>query len=57
MNMKYKILVTRISYSSIEFDVDAENEVEARENALDAAANTVFSEGNADYETEIIAKG
>lgn len=55
--MKYKILVTRISYSSIEFDVDAENEVEARENALDAAANTVFSEGNADYETEIIAKG
>ena len=55
--MKYKILVTRISYSSIEFDVEAENEVEARDKALDDAANTVFSEGSADYETEIIAKG
>lgn len=54
--MKYKILVTRIAYSSIEFDVEAENEVEAREKALDKAYNTEFSEGNADYETEIISK-
>jgi hypothetical protein len=56
MNMKYKVSVTRISYASKEFEVEAENEIEAKNNALDKAYNTVFSEDSADYESEIIAK-
>ena len=54
--MKYKVSVTRISYASNEFEVEAENEIEAKNNALDKAYNTVFGEDNADYEYEIIAK-
>lgn len=53
---KFKILVTRIAYSSKEFEVEAENEAQAEDKALDEAYNTSFSEGCADYETEIISK-
>lgn len=55
--MKYKVLVTRTSYSSIEFEVEADNAAQAKDKALDEAYNTSFSEGGADYEAEIIAKG
>ena len=56
LSMKYKVSVTRISYASKEFEVEAENEMEAKNNALDKAYNTVFGEDGADYEYEIIAK-
>lgn len=54
--MKYKVLVTRISYSSMEFEVDAERAAEAEDKALDCAANYAFSEGSADYEVERVSK-
>lgn len=52
---KYTVLVTRISYSSIEVEVEADNAAQAEDKALDEAYNTSFSEGSADYETEILS--
>lgn len=54
--MKYKVEVTRISYSSQVFEVEADCEAEAQDAALDKACNTVFSEGDADYEIESVTK-
>ena len=54
--MKYKVEVTRISYSSQVFEVEADCEAEAQDAALDKACNTVFTEGDADYEIESVTK-
>ena len=51
--MKYEVEVTRISYSTLTFTVDAANEEEAQEFAMDEAYNTVFyNENTADYQIE-----
>ena len=55
--MKYKYLVTRIAYSSIEVEVEADNDAQAEEKALDKSCNTCFpTEYYADYETELISR-
>ena len=51
--MKYDVEVTRISYSTITFTVDAADEEEAQELAMDEAYNTGFyNEHSAEYEIE-----
>ena len=51
--MKYEVEVTRISYSTIAFTVDAASEEEAQELAMDEAYNTSFyDEDSANYEIE-----
>ena len=40
--MKYDVEITRISYSTVTFTVDAASEEEAQELAMNEAYNTVF---------------
>ena len=47
--MKYEVEITRISYSTLTFGVEAEDEIQARLIALEQAANTGWSEDYADY--------
>lgn len=46
--MRYEIEITRVSYSTLTFGVEANSEEEAREKALDEARNTSFDEDDAD---------
>lgn len=49
--MRYEIEITRVSYSTLTFGVEANSEKEAREKALDEARNTSFDEdGLRDYQ-------
>lgn len=48
--MRYEVEITRVSYSTLTFGVEANSEKEAREKALDEARNTSFDEDDADYE-------
>lgn len=49
--MKYDVEITRISYSTVTFTVDAADEGEAQELAMNEAYNTVFyDEDSAEYE-------
>ena len=48
--MRYEIEITRVSYSTLTFGVEANSEKEAPEKALDEARNTSFDEDDADYE-------
>lgn len=50
--MKYEVEVTRISYSTVTFTVDAANEEEAKDLAMDEAYNTSFDEDTAEYEID-----
>lgn len=51
--MKYDVEVTRISYSTVTFTVDAASEEEAQELAMNEAYNTVFyDEYTAEYEID-----
>ena len=50
--MKYDVEVTRISYSTVTFTVDAASEEEAKELAMDEAYNTSFDEDTAEYEID-----
>lgn len=51
--MKYEVEVTRISYFTLTFTVDAANEEEAQELTMNEAYNTVFyNENTADYQIE-----
>ena len=52
--MKYEVNVSRIGYASARFRVEAENEIEAKEKAIDQAGNYDFSEGDAEYECESV---
>jgi len=54
--MKYDVEITRISYSTITFTVDAENEEEAKDLAMDEAYNTGFGEDTAEYEIDGVYK-
>lgn len=50
--MKYRVEITRASYSTKTFEVEAENQEQAQQLALDDAYNTVFDEDYADYSIE-----
>lgn len=50
--MKYEVEITRISYSTITFGVEANSKEEAEEKAMDEAYNTSFDEDTADYEID-----
>ena len=49
---KYEVLVSRISYASRNFIVEASNEKEAKMLALDEAGGHEFSEHDADYKVD-----
>lgn len=51
----FTVNVTRVSTSTKTFTVEATSEEEAKDLAVDQAANTVFSEQNAEYQAEIIS--
>jgi hypothetical protein len=53
---RFLIDVTRTSFSSNEFVVEAANENEAVNKALEIAGNTDFGSGNAEYEITHIKK-
>ena len=50
--MKYEVEITRISYSTITFGVEANSKEEGEEKAMDEAYNTSFDEDTADYEID-----
>lgn len=50
--MRYEVEITRVSYSTLTFGVEASSEEEAQEKALDEACNTSFDEDTADYEID-----
>jgi hypothetical protein len=47
--MKYEVEITRISYSTLTFGVEANSQEEAEDLAMDMAYNTSFDEDTADY--------
>jgi hypothetical protein len=49
---KYTVSVVRTAYACMDIEVEAENEKEAREKALEEAGNHVFNEHDADYLTD-----
>ena len=51
---KYSIEITRISYATSTFEIEAENEDTAIELAMDEAYNTSFDEDTANYEVESV---
>lgn len=51
---KYDVLISRTGYSSRRFEVEAENETEAEEKAMDMAGDYEFSEGDAEYNCESV---
>lgn len=50
--MRYEVEITRVSYSTLTFGVEANSEEEAQEKALDEACNTSFDEDDANYEID-----
>ena len=50
--MKYEVEITRVSYSTLTFGVEAKSEAEARLIAIEQASNTGWSEDYADYEVD-----
>lgn len=50
--MRYEVEITRVSYSTLTFGVEANSREEAEEKAMDEAYNTSFDEDNADYEVQ-----
>ena len=50
--MRYEVEITRVSYSTLTFGVEANSEEEAQEKALDEAYNTSFDEDDANYEID-----
>lgn len=50
--MKYDVEITRISYATITFTVEASSEEEAKDLAMDEAYNTSFDEDTAEYEID-----
>lgn len=50
--MRYEVEITRVSYSTLTFGVEANSEEEAKEKAMDEAYNTSFDEDSADYEID-----
>jgi len=52
--IKYKVDVTRTSYDTQTYIIEAENEEEAYDLAIEEACNDSWGSGNADYEVEEI---
>lgn len=50
--MKYEVEITRISYATLTFGVEANSEEEAQDLAMDMAYNTGFDEHTANYEID-----
>lgn len=50
--MKYEVEITRISYASLTFGVEAESQEQAEKIAMDMAYNTGWDEDTADYEID-----
>lgn len=50
--MKYEVEITRISYATLTFGVEASSKEEAEELAMDLAYNTGFDEDTAEYEID-----
>ena len=50
--MKYEVEITRISYASLTFGVEANSEEEAKRIAMGMAYNTGFDEDTAEYEVD-----
>ncbi len=53
---KFEVQVFRTSYSSRIIEVEAENEEEAKENAIEKAGDYEFSEHDADYTVNFVTK-
>ena len=53
---KFEVQVFRTSYSSRIIEVEAENEEEAKENALEEAGGYEFSEHDAEYTVDFLTK-
>ena len=53
---KFEVQVFRTSYSSRIIEVEAENEEEAKENAIEKAGDYEFSERDADYTVDFVTK-
>ena len=52
--MTYKVEVTRKSHDSMSFDVEAKNENEAHELAIEIAMDAIWDSGNVQYDVEYI---
>ena len=52
MKKTYKVEVTRTTFDSMSFNVEANDENEAHEIAIDLACNTSWGTGNVEYEVE-----
>lgn len=50
--MRYEVEITRVSYSTLTFGVEANSREEAEEKAMDEAYNTSFDEDDANYEID-----
>lgn len=50
--MKYEVEITRISYASLAFGVEANSEEEAKQIAMQMAYNTGWDEDTAEYEID-----
>lgn len=50
--MKYEVEITRISYATLTFGVEAPSREKAEEMAMDEAYKTSFDEDTAEYEVE-----
>jgi hypothetical protein len=53
---KFEVQVFRTSYSSRMIEVEANNEEEAKKNALEEAGDYEFSEHDAEYTVDYITK-
>jgi hypothetical protein len=56
MMAKWKVEVCRISYANQIITVEADNEEEAKQKALELAGDYFFSAHSADYEVEYVEK-
>ena len=54
--MKYEVEITRISYATVTFGVEADSKEEAEELAMDQAYSTGFDEDDARYEVDSCVK-
>ena len=54
--MRYEVTISRISYSTLTFGVEAEDKDQAVELALDEAYNTGWSENSANYDVEDVSE-
>jgi hypothetical protein len=54
--MKYKVTITRTTYNANTYEVEAENQMQAEELALEEAYNDSWGSGNAEYEIEDVTQ-